>query len=337
MITNFENNLTQIHRQGGNVILSAEGLCRIVVSSGGTRLTSDLFLESIDKLRDEWDMTLVVGYRRYFEWIVSAYNSLIKVKKGLPNWLWPHLQDKSDPPEMEKMIQFRYWYKGLQNRTAWSSTHYNWAKFLVGRYHPTDWTIRRYKRRFGQDFKVKLYNMHQEGDIFANFACHAFNDAGTFCSILKKEEGKKAPRMNPTRPIEYDRLIMKAYKDGILFTPRSRERTRQITGEKLKNIEKNHELKYLCLEKEEAEQLLKLSIEYEKKVYRQYFPLPENKKSRAAYFKKLEASHRSSFNEYLLSHKFCNWDVDSILQNDIYVVDFLRSMNNYQRMHTDGK
>jgi len=350
-VVEFETTM-RAHLGGGGVLLSGEGFSKLV-SAQNTQILpghqKDLTLESLQGMQDCFDMTILLAYRRYFEWIVSAYNSLQKIRKGRISYEWPkeggHYYGKDDDTKygegpdvrgdggdgddaLEYDGTFKMWYEGLHDHEKCHNCNYNWVKFWGAEHHPTEWTARYFARSF-PGIRTKVYNLHQEGDIFSNFVCQTMPKAEDFCAALRRGEGEPVPSMNPTDPFEHDRLAVVAYAAGLITTevPAPERRfVRKKFLEVFPDVPSRPGMKYVCPREEDLEKLLATSIKYEKRVYQKYFSLPQGKKEKSRLFKRLELEQRNSFDEYKRQKKFCSWDVDYIIEHDLEIRNWFKEL-----------
>jgi len=326
------------HLGGGGVVLSGEGFSKIMSRKHTNVLPGhrkDLSLASLRDMQGCFDMTIVLAYRRYFEWIVSAYNSLQKFRKGRSNYNWPteggHYYGKDDvtvDAASENDGTFKMWYEGLHDGQKCPGCTYNWVKFWGSQHHPTDWTARFFQRSF-PGIRVSVYNLHQEGEIFSNFVCQTVPGSKNFCDALRRGEGEPAPSMNPTVPFEHDILAAAAHAAGLITTKApvpKREYVRKKFLDAFPDVPSRPSMKYHCLTEDVLEKLLATSIQYEKTVYVKYFSPPQEGEERTRFFKGLELEQRNSFEEYIQEKKFCNWDVDYILEHDLEIRNWFKNL-----------
>eukprot|EP00588_Corethron_pennatum_P008417 CAMPEP_0194292430 /NCGR_PEP_ID=MMETSP0169-20130528/45591_1 /TAXON_ID=218684 /ORGANISM="Corethron pennatum, Strain L29A3" /LENGTH=477 /DNA_ID=CAMNT_0039040603 /DNA_START=191 /DNA_END=1624 /DNA_ORIENTATION=- len=331
---------------GGGVVLSGEGFSKLV-SARNTHILpgykKDLTLKSLQGMQGCFDMTILLAYRRYFEWILSAYNSLQKIRKGRNSYEWPkkggRYYGSGEGPDvigdggkgddaLEYDGTFKIWFESLHDREKCQSCNYSWAKFWGAEHHPTEWTARYFARSF-PGIRTKVYNLHQEGDIFSNFVCQTMPGTKDFCDALRRGEGEQAPSMNPTDPFEHDRLAVVAHAAGLITTelPAPERRfVRKKFLEAFPDVPSRPGMKYVCPREKDLEKLFATSIKYEKRVYQKYFSLPKGEKETSMLFKRLELEQRNSFDEYKRQKKFCNWDVDYIIEHDLEIRNWFKEL-----------
>mmetsp|Transcript_29873 Transcript_29873/g.68535 ORF Transcript_29873/g.68535 Transcript_29873/m.68535 type:complete len:308 (+) Transcript_29873:184-1107(+) len=131
-IENFDSKMRQLYRDGVSVVISGEGMAQIVSKR---RDRTEPILVALQKLEDNFEITIALSYRRYFEWLVSAHNSLQKLLKDRKNKNWPDTRNKLEIDD----YAFKYWYKGMYKRKTCPTCTYNWSRFWGPEYHPTEW------------------------------------------------------------------------------------------------------------------------------------------------------------------------------------------------------
>ena len=89
-------------------------------------------------------------------------------------------------------------------------------------------------------------------------------------------------------------------------------------------------LKYLCPPDEAMSRLRERSVRYEQGMYRDYLLPPSSSRNatwRAHYLAGVEAEHRKSFEQYMDSHMFCNWDVEFLLESNATVREWFQNQS----------
>mmetsp|Transcript_39414 Transcript_39414/g.76969 ORF Transcript_39414/g.76969 Transcript_39414/m.76969 type:complete len:490 (+) Transcript_39414:194-1663(+) len=347
-VVEFETTM-RAHLGGGGVLLSGEGFSKLV-SAQNTQILpghqKDLTLESLQGMQDCFDMTILLAYRRYFEWIVSAYNSLQKIRKGRISYEWPkeggHYYGKDDDTKygegpdvrgdggdgddaLEYDGTFKMWYEGLHDHEKCHNCNYNWVKFWGPQHHPTDWTARFFQQSF-PGIRTRVYNLHQKGDFFSNVVCQTVPGAHKFCDALRLGEGAPVPALNPNAPFEHDRLAAAAHVAGLLATGPTRPQVRKKFLEAFPDVPSRPGMRYTCPAGKVLEQLLATSVKYERAVHEKYLSPPQGKKERKRFFHSLELEQSKSFDEYIQKKKFCNWDVDYIIEHDLEIRSWFKNI-----------
>ena len=127
---------------------------------------------------------VLVGYRRYHEWLVSDYNQRQKHAYGKC-----HTCQKSKQQRIVKNQSFAQWYRCEDSNRS--------------QHRFTDWVYDNFKRHFDH---VELINMHssREADLLADLYCHRLPSARHSCrwrrDPLKKAQ-QAGDRANPSVPL----------------------------------------------------------------------------------------------------------------------------------------
>ena len=83
-VTRFTNEMKRWRRKGRNVVLSNENYSVFYREADYAHMAR--------ALGDEWDVTIVIGYRPYYEWVPSMWSQLYKLKpkeqSGLQDYPW---------------------------------------------------------------------------------------------------------------------------------------------------------------------------------------------------------------------------------------------------------
>ena len=242
-------------------------------------------------LADDWEIVIVVAYRRFFQWLPSDMFQRYRMDKikGELNWKnhWPGLEGS---PGEKVTLMFPFYYK-------------RW--FDMGHRY-TDFTVDNVK----DSFPVRILNLHEgEGSLRTRFLCHVLPDAPRSC-----EESKRRDRENDISNINdaqgalhvnYDMLTTGAAEQGLIdrsrFERRAiREALRNFTEHQLGKTHWDFDLK--CPEPHQVDELLTVSLALEVKCLGK----------QAA--EKLEADTRAAYQEDLENHKFCEVDANATLK-----------------------
>eukprot|EP00588_Corethron_pennatum_P012533 CAMPEP_0194281306 /NCGR_PEP_ID=MMETSP0169-20130528/20448_1 /TAXON_ID=218684 /ORGANISM="Corethron pennatum, Strain L29A3" /LENGTH=436 /DNA_ID=CAMNT_0039026327 /DNA_START=341 /DNA_END=1648 /DNA_ORIENTATION=- len=322
----FENAAGALRRNGVGAVVSMEEL-----SLGIINPDHDLLFGSLSGLLKDWNVTLSLTYRRYFEWILSSYN---QIEKHRLNYKWPRRRIRRSRRRIRRSgsintgidrattCTFGRWFDGLHRNSGGgdennksTACNYRWIRSFDPSFHPVEYIIKKFREKL-DCISIKVFNMHQEGDLFTNFVCQVMPGAENFCRALLtgggREESQQRP-MNPSKMFDYDRLALAAYRKGLLTPSSSLSLSRKALRESLQvafpDLDSVSGFKYLCPPIDEMERLLELSVRYEKEIYRKYLlpPSSRNATLREKYLEGVEADHRKSFENYIESRTFCNW------------------------------
>ena len=167
-----------------------------------------------------------------------------------------------------------------------------------------------YLKRFWRNYTnvelvLNLHDLRKE-DTTTSFLQAIFPPlAGDVFAKAKQNSGFISPS-NPTRSIDYDRLVVVAHGKGLLNKSRSSRQALAMATEKqlLKTLNATivDGLPLQCLNETQQRKLLQRSLEYEKQIY------PNQTES-------ILNEHESAFWEAVKENKFCNLDVDKLIED----------------------
>ena len=143
----------------------------------------------VNATKETRDVTVVVDYVRLHELLRNRYNEVHAAK--MADRKWPGRRGFYKPPPfsdyIEKMDDFKY-HESVR-------TYKEWAK----------------------DFKVSIFNTHQEGDLATNFVCQETQGANHLCNKLTKQNQRKqdSKSLSPMY-MDYDTLAVYAFEEGLI-------------------------------------------------------------------------------------------------------------------------
>lgn len=239
-----------------------------------------------NELKD-FDVTVVLTYRRLFEWLPSYFFQMHNpvelqgdwdiVPEKLPTFpQWLHLSEEDADPIRVSLA--RRW--GLD--------------VARGNLHPIESEIARIRPYFPN---IVIHNMH-DGDFVEKFYCEILSATNT----CKKHVGGDEHR-NPTVTHDYAILALAARHRGMLRLS-SEFVTREDVADAFKKYHKtvNESFPLTCLSPLEEEELLDRSLQFEKRILSDSWYHSEHG----------ESEHRAKFKSYVEKSKFCNVDTDRV-------------------------
>ena len=202
-----------------------KGAINQAINAGENLLLSDENLDErfVVALRDviddnQWDVTVIVVYRRIHQWLVSWYNQINKTTNKdsngnvlIDNDGLPYRVEHTRWPDEggEHIPSFTTWYKEFTQ--YWDSSE------LVSKHRSISF-MNIYKPYFSN---IVVHNMHQDGDLVTNFMCDSVPDADHSCNQLRKQG--QLPRDNMSVNLDYDILAVKARENGLIMENLSRK------------------------------------------------------------------------------------------------------------------
>ncbi|KAL3915932.1 MAG: hypothetical protein SGILL_005411 [Bacillariaceae sp.] len=290
--------MSHTHNSGQNLLLTDENL--------GDRFVGPL-RDAIDS--NEWDITVVVVYRRIHEWLVSWWNQINKTtnldaegkilidSNGNPyrekHKLWPNEGGVYVP-------EFTAWYK--EYIKFWD------ASDLVGHHRSVEY-YNLYKNVFDN---VQVYNMHSGGDIVTDFFCDVI-DTPNACKKLENHEVEMS-EVNTSVNLYHDILATYFYDQGLVAKGLSRQHVVTAIGDYVKRTKK--EIPRKC-DDAVINQIFGWLVGSEKIMLKE------------SWTDSSEDDLRTLFDSYVANGKICDLDREGVLQDEEWQ-SFFRSLGGGQ-------
>ena len=299
--TKLKSLIRTAKKDGQNLLLSDENL---------DNRFPETFREVIDS--NDWDVTVIVVYRRIHQWLVSWYDQINKTTNkdakgnilidpyGHPyrreHTLWPDDGGVHIPT-------FSSWYKEFTQ--YWDSSE------LVGKHRSVSF-MNAYKPYFKN---IVVHDMHRDGDLMTNFMCDSMPDAPHSCNQLKRQT-KRLPRDNQSVDLDFDILAVTARERGFLMTTYKRKfvvsRIQNFVKESKKTIPR------VC-DAEMIDEIRRWLLDSEKEMFRETWS--EEKTS----------DLKETFDAYVESGKLCDIDFDQVFEDEEWL-NFFQSLDNRPRL-----
>ena len=254
-------------------------------------------------LGTNWDLRVVVSYRRLHERGPSEYFQIYDKKLENINEKWPERKDRNYKSGRSIPSFLEYHRSGRILTWANKLSRDRMVENLLG----------------DSDFRVdfRIFNIHETNeDLGARFFCEMIPEAKELCQKLEHQETHF--RMNQAARKEsfvYDRLAVAAFHRGWVDKNASRIDLREAIKKELQKTP-SEELPLECLSSEEAVELLDASLALESQLLPDFFDSPRG-----------QPRLRLSFENMLKDHKFCSADVEKILDENKKWETFLRSIS----------
>lgn len=326
------------HRQRGhNVIISIEGMARRIYPT-------DTVVKHMKRAFGDWNLHVVITYRHYFQWLLSFYYQSQQEKRNRDLWDFDVETFHSFARRHLQMVPMR---KGKREIKYYS---------LSEGEHMSIRSIQNLSKNFTND-NIKVFNMHQDGDLLSNFICQMLppspekepnattniKTTTSTCQNITKalsEESDTSMRQLVSGRLDGKLLATAAFKRGYLdkyydkndidslFQKYSFERS---LNELLDLVGENYIMKYYtCIPKQLKKQLLDASIYFEKQMIQLTNMTNVSKNNTnnntdhvelmmTMMAAKKEKQHEILFEKADKKNKFCQIDVDKILNDPIWV------------------
>lgn len=230
----------------------------------------------------KWNVRVVFSYRRYYEWVPSKYFQLYSPGTEKTGKKWPDDGGRITPlfPDYSDSHRKDTFKHPLLLKRKWESHFSN----------------------------VWVFNMHEDGDILANFYCSMLPEAKQACKFLSNRE-QESSTINPSanKLLQYDSIAIEAYTRGWVNKKRSRSEVRGAVEEYAKELgwETLDDFPLKCLSPTQADAFLNSSLSMEKELLPEFYSSPKGKKE-----------HELGFARASKKGKFCSVHVDEVLNND---------------------
>ena len=238
-----------------------------------------LDIESLATYLSRWPIvTIIVYYRRYYDWSRSLFNQQNKYCLNLYN------DDDISRLSKRSIVNF------LTNRNK------------DGRY--TLQVLQRYAEHFDN---VKVVNFHDKSkDLAESFYCDHMTGANNMCKAIT--EYKEEMRDNPSRPLSYMYLAYGAHMRG-LINIKTKQQMKSIVYRIKQHQEQTlgltaYDFKLNCPSTQDLQSTLNLSLKIEKELFPTFFLSPSG-----------ESDLRSDFGKQAKT-TLCNVDVDITLMTE---------------------
>lgn len=289
------SNLNKLREDHQSVIISAEQFCF------NNKLLPDnarLWNLFAPPLLENWEVIVVVTYRRYYEWITSFY-----YQENLQRF-FPNRKETMESFIMNILEQSR----SLKKDGKWLHVH------------PTFHAYTKYKNHFDH---VKIINLHdvKQGDIATNFICNAVPNADHTCSYMKSSTFK-SPILRKSTGLDFHLLVQIAFDrkyiqmhlfDSNLIYDQAVKATKRFHEESFED-----EFSYKCLPSDITDEILEMSQAFEKELLPDWYQIDENRKSL-----------HDGFQNVLKEQRFCEPDYEEILSKSEWRNFFSSDLNRY--------
>mmetsp|Transcript_17870 Transcript_17870/g.22219 ORF Transcript_17870/g.22219 Transcript_17870/m.22219 type:complete len:404 (-) Transcript_17870:91-1302(-) len=243
-------------------------------------------LNELEKLLQPWDdVTIVMGYRRVFDWLPSKYHQYhrkyIHYHKWLGRDLFPSLKEFLTKEKIKYYVNVRF--------------------------------VPRLLEFYGEKFSnIKVFNLHDVDDVVSDFYCNVIPEAPRACDVVRRRTTKREKmgikvQWNPSlEEIHYIRLARAAVQMGLLedhVDLKEAVEAARFRQERNLNL-KLSDFPQECLSMDVQTFLLELSIEIENRLFPEWYARPGG-----------EQDIKKQFHEAAIT-KLCNPNVQAILMDE---------------------
>lgn len=271
------------NKRGINLILSDEILSRYHMIPFSGHQPFRLKWNVMKGTFAEWDVRIVFGYRRYYEWILSVKNQIDKYTPRHKSLLkWEQDGGKRMQPIHEHLHE------------------------MMAQVCPFPSSAQTYKG-YSPHYPVLWYNMHST-DIVTQFLCDIVPNATAACTERRQHSNKILN--NPSQPIlQYDLLAHEAHDLGLFNSSLPRQWVANETRYFHEYDLGRKPLNLTCPSQSQLEPLLERTIQEE----RQIFSQEEGQASET------EEQVRSSFWTFAAENRFCTVNAKETLKDPEWI------------------
>lgn len=286
------------HKQGTNLIVSDEILSRYhrIPFSGHQpfRLDWKVMKETFKK----WDVRIVFGYRRYYEWILSVKNQIDKYTprhRSLDDW------------EQDGGKRLQPIHEHLHEMMVRICPFPSSAETFEG---------------YSPHYPVSWYNMHST-DIVTQFLCDIVPNATAACKERRRHPDKI--QSNPSEPtLQYDLLAHEAHDLGLFNSTLPRQWVASKTRHYHEHDLARKPFNLTCPSQSQLEPLLERSIQEEKQLLSQDDHAAE-----------AEEHLRTSYSEFVGKKRFCTVNAKETLKDPDWI-RFYKGLEKRYTPETNG-
>mmetsp|Transcript_68003 Transcript_68003/g.76133 ORF Transcript_68003/g.76133 Transcript_68003/m.76133 type:complete len:462 (+) Transcript_68003:83-1468(+) len=291
--------------KGNNIIYSNEAFANHLVDQNST-------WECLQSMFTGWNVSVVIGYRHYFDWIRSFYYQINKQHAKLDK-KWPNQGNGKAHPSFLGFLEYHLKRKEAGDLSV-DGGHSNNA---FG-HHLTLTTYKKFSSHFDD---IQILNLHEyEGeDIVTQFVCKMIPNAQNTCNRLKTfmahNKDEKSPNLSkrPSQSFDAHRISEAAFELGYI----TKSSPKEVIVEKVKKrlletgINNGSQSKFfVCPSQSLQARFLNMSITYENEMLAINHPNTE---------KNAKDAHISMYLRAEAEGRFCEIDPQTILKDEGWV------------------
>ena len=270
--TRFKAEMDRLRLMGKNVILSNENFSLFYGSEDYRRIR--------EVLGDDWDVTVVIGYRPYFDWIPSMWSQSFKLKReeniGKREYPW---HDDRGEPTRRIMPMFPSYHKRMDSSSRFADSIADFVKPY---------------------FNIQMLHLYDPKGLQAKLVCDILQARAACAEGLRKSKKEKRANQANFDPIHSDVIAMEAARNGLINTAKWK---RIAVIEAVMAHLQNRTMPMVCPNEDVLERLWEQSLEKEVRVY------PELAAQDPARTNKL----REGFQKKAEQNTYCRVDLERVL------------------------
>jgi hypothetical protein len=284
--------LQSYYHSGKDIIISNEVVGIMYSEKKLAKRSTQAMQDFADLVRD-WDVRILLGYRPYFDFVISQFNEQWEIKAAKVKMnRWPKNGGKSVPLVKD----------------SWSSN----TGLADGGWPATADMADFFSKTFAN---VTVFDITNPGDLSTHFFCNILENANEACAAQKAlvASGTKQTRVNVANPLDYDMLATAASAKGLFSLDLKRSHVAKMVQQHHEDTLglKVRDFPLICPSLSHTMALFNATVDQEEKL------VPGNKASHS----KLE----TTFQKRLATMAFCNVDVEKVLAEEAWI-DFFKSL-----------
>ena len=266
----------------------------------------------IDAVFPRYSVELVLGYRRLYDWLGSAKNEFEKKYEGYPP---PVIKNNTAATDVAQIPWFTNRDRHSSNvgfyETFANTTIRHHARHYEGRLDFScqhcglkyaDLIVAQYQPLLDAGARLRFTNVHdKERSIPEQFYCDILNATATCSAIMAQ---KKSKTLNPSQSLDYDRIAVEAFDQGLFKPIENNHAYREKIGKELSKYHKtklgSKPLPLECESDTALDALLRESIRLERELVPHLFN---------------ETDLRRDFEMARRKEKFCSVNATAVLED----------------------
>ena len=248
-----------------------------------------MFEKLKETLEDEWDITIVIGYRPYFEWIPSMWTQVFKLNDQIfqERSMFPWKQDNGQLHKIQ--VMFPHFYSWMGEVPHFSDTMLESAS---------------------PHFPVEVLDLHDPKGVRSKFICDILKASASCEESLRLDDEARTDIVNKGSPhsVHYDSIGLEAAKKGYVNVDKW-NRT-DVSDSVEVYVEKAlhqtaYDLPMICPDDTTMDKLFEKSLRYDKLCLPKQFGADPNR----------EQTFRAAFQKKVKKKAYCHVDFEAVLSD----------------------
>ena len=276
-VARFKEEMDRLRMQGKNVVLSNENYSVFYRSEDYRRIK--------EVLGDDWDVSVVIGYRPYFEWIPSMWSQKHKLTRkeisGERDYPWRNNQGQ---PTRQILPMFPDYYAKAQKGRMYADSVVEFVKPF---------------------FNIQMLHLYDSMGLLSKLVCDILHAPAACAESRHKDLEDRRANQGSVEPIHGNAIALAAAEQGLIDTAKwKRTAVIETVTARLHEITLD-ELPMVCPDQTILDRLWNRTLEMEAHV----FPaLAQQDPER-------EMKLREAFEKKVSKRTYCHVDLESVLSD----------------------